>query len=92
MWNDLLPRLKREIECIYSMGPRVVPTIDFKDVKKGSVGEDFKKSMKRHGVAVVRGVVPEEQALHWKEGAREYIKKNPQTKGKTPPTTHRHSL
>lgn len=81
-WNELLLRLRREIDCIHSMGPRVVPTIDFKDVKKGSVGEDFNKAMKRHGVAVVKGVVPEEQALQWKEDAREYIKKNPHTKGK----------
>ena len=87
-WNDLLPRLRREIDCIHYMGPRVVPTIDFKDVKKGSVGEDFNKALKRHGVSVVKGVVPGEQALQWKEDAREYIKKNPHTKGKTPPTCH----
>lgn len=89
-WNDLLTRLKREIDCIHSMGPRVVPTIDFKDVKKGIVGEDFNIAMKRHGVAVVKGVVPEEQALKWKGDAREYINKNPHTKGKTLPTPHRH--
>lgn len=83
-WNDLLPRLKREIECIHSMGPRVVPTIDFEDVQKGSIGDDFTKAMKRHGVAVVKGVVPKEQAIRWKEDAREYIKKNPHTKGKEP--------
>lgn len=89
-WNDLLPRLRREIECIHSMGPRVVPTIDFKDVKKGTVGEDFNKAIKRHGVAVVKGVVPEEQAVKWKEDAREYINNNPHTKGKTLPTPRRH--
>ena len=89
-WNNLLPRLRREIECIHSMGPRVVPTIDFRDVKKGTVGEDFTKAMKRHGVAVVKGVVPEEQALQWKSDAREYIKKNPHTKGKTLPTPRCH--
>lgn len=41
----------------------MVSTIDFKDMKKGSVGEDFNKALKRHGVAVIKGVEPEEQAL-----------------------------
>ena len=81
-WDGLLPRLKREIECIHSMGPRVVPTIDFKDLKKP--GDDFKKAMTKHGVAVVKGVVPPEVALKWKQDIREYIKENPHTKCRLP--------
>ena len=78
-WDGLLPRLKREIDSIHSMGPRAVPSIDFKDIKKP--GEDFTKAMKKHGVAVVRGVVAPEVALQWKQDIRDYIKANPQTKG-----------
>lgn len=61
------------------MGPRVVPIIDFKDIKKP--GNDFNKAMKKHGVVVVRGVVPPEVALKWKQDIKGYIEENPHTKG-----------
>ena len=43
--------------------------------------EEFSSELKKRGVAVVRGVVSEQEALGWKESLQEYIKANPQTKG-----------
>jgi hypothetical protein len=81
-WRALLPQLKRGIDEIRELGPAIVPEIEFADIAKGG-GKDeaFERRLKRTGVAVVRGIVKEEEALGWKEEIREYIRKNPQTKG-----------
>jgi hypothetical protein len=79
-WDRLLERLKEEIPILAQAGSSVIPEIDFKHITRPS--EQFKADLKKRGVAVVRGVVPEEQALAWKEGIREYVRANPHTKGK----------
>jgi len=81
-WRELLRQLKREIDEIRELGPAIVPEIEFAEIAKGDgPAEAFGRRLKRTGVAVVRGVVKEEEALGWKEEIREYIRKNPQTKG-----------
>jgi hypothetical protein len=41
----------------------------------------FNDELRKRGVAVVRGVVPEAEVLQWKEDLKKYIQQNPQTKG-----------
>lgn len=79
-WERLLQDLREEIPHIVELGSKVIPEIDFKDI--GNAPETFSSELRKRGVAVVRGVVPEDEALQWKEDLREYIRKNPQTKGK----------
>ncbi|OCL04273.1 hypothetical protein AOQ84DRAFT_122160 [Glonium stellatum] len=79
-WERLLRDLQEEIPAIIELGSKVIPEIDFKDI--GNPSESFKQEHRKRGVAVVRGVVPEKEALQWKEDLREYIRKNPHTKGK----------
>ena len=79
-WERLLQELREEIPHIVELGSKVIPEIDFKDI--GNAPETFSSELRKRGVAVVRGVVPEDEALQWKEDLREYIRKNPQTKGK----------
>lgn len=81
-WDRLLRDLREEIPLIAELGSKAIPEIDFRDVD--SAPESFSKDFRKRGVAVVRGVVPEEEALQWKADLREYIRQNPQTKGKTP--------
>jgi hypothetical protein len=78
-WERLLQELREEIPVILELGSKVIPEIDFKDI--GNVSEEFKQEHKKRGVAVVRGVVPEKEALQWKEDLHKYIAKNPHTKG-----------
>lgn len=80
-WNALLPQLRSEIEEIKSKGPAIVPELDFKDIHQPNSQAEFSQRLKKTGVAVIRGVVSEEEALGWKAEIREYIKQNPQTKG-----------
>jgi hypothetical protein len=78
-WNRLLQDLREEIPLIVERGSKVIPEIDFKDIDNAP--ETFSSELRKRGVAVVRGVVPEQEALQWKEDLREYIRQNPQTKG-----------
>lgn len=80
-WNSLLDKLRVEIEEIKSNESAIIPEIDFKDINHAS--DTFRRDLKTKGVAVIRGVVPEQEALQYKADLREYIKRNPQTKGKS---------
>ena len=78
-WERLLNDLREEIPLIVEKGSKIIPEINFKDIDNAP--EEFSSELKKRGVAVVRGVVSEQEALGWKESLQEYIKANPQTKG-----------
>lgn len=80
-WHRLLRDLREEIPHIVELGSKAIPEIDFTDVD--SAPESFSNDFRKRGVAVVRGVVPEQEALQWKADLRAYIRQNPQTKGRT---------
>lgn len=81
-WERLLRDLCEEIPHIIEAGSNVIPEIDFKDI--GNAPEAFSNELRKRGVAVVRGVIPEQEVLGWKEDLRQYIKENPQTKAFPP--------
>jgi hypothetical protein len=78
-WERLLRDLREEVPLIVQLGSKAIPEIDFKDIDNAP--EKFNLELKKRGVAVVRGVVPQQEALQWKEDLKKYIKLNPQTKG-----------
>ena len=78
-WERLLRDLREEVPLIIESGSKAIPEIDFKNIDNAP--EKFNSELKKKGVAVVRGVVPQQEALQWKEDLREYIRLNPQTKG-----------
>jgi hypothetical protein len=71
--------LRDEIPLIVDQGSRIIPEIEFGEI--GNASERFSSELRKRGVAVVRGVVEEREALRWKEDLRQYIRLNPQTKG-----------
>ena len=79
-WERLLGDLREEIPRLAELGSRAIPEINFSDID--AAPETFSTDFKKRGVAVVRGVIPEAQALEWKEHLKEYIRQNPQTKGR----------
>ena len=79
-WKRLLKQLSIEKELVAEKGPAVVPQIDFKDLSRSST--DTINLIKKRGVAVVRGVIPEEEARGYKDEMEEYVRANPWTKGK----------
>ncbi|KAK1023192.1 hypothetical protein LTR33_018099, partial [Friedmanniomyces endolithicus] len=77
-WIRLLASLREEIPLIAKLGSRVVPVIDFKDIDNAS--PEFRAEHKKRGVAVIRNVIPRQEALDLKQELREYIAANPHTK------------
>ncbi|KAL9066140.1 MAG: hypothetical protein Q9157_007240 [Trypethelium eluteriae] len=81
-WERLLASLREEVPLIAEAGPRIIPEIDFKDIDNPS--EHFNHEYRKRGVAIIRGAIPEDEALQLKEGLRTYIRQNPQTKAFPP--------
>ncbi|KAI6791528.1 DUF1479-domain-containing protein [Hortaea werneckii] len=81
-WHRLLASLREEIPLIAELGHKVVPEIDFKDIDNAS--PEFRAEHKKRGVAVVRNVIPQQEALDLKQELRGYIAANPQTKAFPP--------
>ena len=78
-WRRLLGQLPSEIRIIERKGPDVIPQINFSDLEKPS--SEFVSEVKKRGVAVIKGVVPEDEARVYKTEIEEYVKSNPWTKG-----------
>ncbi len=81
-WQRLLANLREETEVIKALGSRVVPELSFRDLDNVEKRTTFRDELHNRGVAVIRGVVAEQEALGWKELAKRYIQNNPATKGK----------
>ncbi|CAG8195092.1 unnamed protein product [Penicillium olsonii] len=81
-WDRLLNKLKEEVGTIERHGPNIVPSIDFKDIHVAP--EEFQRELRKRGVAVVRGVIPENEARGYKEAIEAYSRANPGTKAFPP--------
>ncbi|KAF2737129.1 DUF1479-domain-containing protein [Polyplosphaeria fusca] len=77
-WERLLRHLREEIPIIVEQGSKIIPEINFNDIDNAP--SSFSEELKKRGVAVVRGVVSESEALEWKADLKEYIRQNPQTR------------
>ncbi|KAI0205905.1 DUF1479 domain protein [Astrocystis sublimbata] len=77
-WRQLLTQLKEENSLLRREGSEVIPILEF-----ASLEHDLKKlrsEVKKRGVAVIRGVIPESEARAYKGDIDEYVKQNPSTK------------
>lgn len=83
-WHILLAELRHDIEVIKAEGSSIIPEISFSDVKYNQIESmtTFRDKLKTRGVAIIRGVITEQEALGWKELLRRYIQTNPSTKGR----------
>ena len=81
-WKCLLRQLKRETEEVAQLGSDIIPQIDAKELL-GGLSDEKVEEVRRRGVVVVKGVVPEDEARGYKEEVQEYVRKNPHTKGQS---------
>lgn len=77
-WNRLLDRLAVETQTIAKLGSAVVPDINYQDIAAPS--KHFSNEYRKRGVALIRGVIPEDEALEMKHDILRYVKANPHTK------------
>lgn len=78
-WNRLLRALKQENDMVAKTGPAIIPQVRFShlDADLASLGPEIRK----RGAAVVRGVIPEDEARGYKSEIEEYVRRNPHTRG-----------
>src|SRR5262245_35701116 len=57
-------------------GQAVIPSVDFKAVRAGTVSDAVKDEIRRRGATVIRGVFSREQAAAWNEAIGEYLTRN----------------
>lgn len=82
-WVRLLQALRDETAAIATYGSDIVPEIAYSDIHSNN--EAFAAALRKRGVAVVRNVLPSDDALALKQSLREYIAANPSTRA-FPPT------
>lgn len=80
-WVRLLSDLHKETETIRAAGSGIVPELAFSDLNNLEKRAKFKDQLHKRGVAVVKGVVSEKEALEWKESLKKYIQSNPSIRG-----------
>ncbi|KAH6605833.1 hypothetical protein Trco_004986 [Trichoderma cornu-damae] len=79
-WTRLLRTLREENEIIAQRGPRAIPQVRFADLDHG-LDDKVREEIKKRGVVVVHGVIPEREARGYKASVEEYIERNPHTRG-----------
>ncbi|KAI0432669.1 hypothetical protein F5Y09DRAFT_301076 [Xylaria sp. FL1042] len=72
-WGRLIAALRDEIKYIDEHRTELIPSIDFTDISDTAKVEPFEASLKRHGIGVIRGVVPARDASRWVEETKKYL-------------------
>lgn len=80
-WKRLLTVLRKENELIAQAGPAIIPEVRFSHLQSDLCA--LKHEIKKRGVAVIRGVIPEDEARAYKFEIEEYARQNPQTRGQS---------
>ncbi|KAH8652120.1 hypothetical protein BX600DRAFT_527284 [Xylariales sp. PMI_506] len=81
-WERLLKVLQKENQIVAQKGVSVIPEVRFSNLD-GDIAQN-REEIKRRGVAVVRGVIPEDEARSYKFEIEDYVRQNPQTRGFPP--------
>ena len=81
-FTRLIEQLAVENRKVAELGPKIIPSVTFKDVIEKTVSEEQLKDMRDKGALVIRGVVDETIARGYKQEVEDYVKLNPSTKGK----------
>ncbi|KAL6305120.1 hypothetical protein BKA93DRAFT_817078 [Sparassis latifolia] len=74
-WQGVLKELESTAEEIAARGADVIPQVLYGDVVRGLSTEQI-KNVTKAGVIIVKGGVPEQEALSWKQSIREYARVN----------------
>lgn len=79
-WSRVLTQLRQEVAAIAEATSPVIPTIDFQDLDTPARRDAFLCDLRVRGSAVIRKVVPEEEAVAMKRDLDTYIADNPHSR------------
>jgi hypothetical protein len=74
--KDHVSRAADAIRTDLAAGRPVVPEVDYRDIRSGSVSEGMRQAIRRTGCAVVRGVFPASVARDWFADLCAYVATN----------------
>ncbi|KZT05445.1 DUF1479-domain-containing protein [Laetiporus sulphureus 93-53] len=83
-WRSVLKELEGAVAEIEQKGADVIPQVAYSDIVRGLSDEQI-KDIKHRGVVIVKGGVPCDEALVWKESITDYIARNKEHVTGTPP-------
>ncbi|KAI8634473.1 hypothetical protein F5Y19DRAFT_212458 [Xylariaceae sp. FL1651] len=72
-WSRLIVALRDEIKYIDEHRTELIPSIEFSEIDDPTKVEPFGSRLKRHGIGVIRGVVPPADASMWVEETKKYL-------------------
>ncbi|CAA7267546.1 unnamed protein product [Cyclocybe aegerita] len=78
-WSEILAELATVTKTINEEGVNYIPQVNFADL--GNLPKEDVEKIKRRGSVVIKDIVPDEQAMQWKEDLKEFIKANPSVEG-----------
>lgn len=81
-WQRLLAVLSVEVPLVRAAGSSIIPEIDFATLDSPSA--QFTAAHKKHGVAIVRNLLDDAEALDLKSDLQTYIADNPSTRAFPP--------
>ncbi|KAI0393228.1 hypothetical protein F5Y17DRAFT_433347 [Xylariaceae sp. FL0594] len=72
-WARLIVALREEVKYIDEHRTELIPSIDFAEINNPGKTEEFESRLKRHGIGVIRGVIPADDAKDWVEETKKYL-------------------
>ncbi|KAI0669555.1 DUF1479-domain-containing protein [Trametes maxima] len=83
-WRDVLEELEGATKEIRERGAEMILQVPYADIERG-LSEEQLRTLKKTGVVIVRGGVPKEEALGWKQSIKDYIAANKEKVTGSPP-------
>lgn len=80
-WGRLLAQLQKENRISAEEGSKAIPALEFATLEDDLTR--LRSDVKKRGVALIRGVIPEKDARSFKSEIEEYVRQNPSTRGKS---------
>ncbi|KAF5363209.1 hypothetical protein D9758_008377 [Tetrapyrgos nigripes] len=74
-WKEILEELELRTNEIISQGGQIIPQINYAGLSRGLTPEQ-EAQVRKTGVIVVKGAVPKEEALAWKQDVKDYATEN----------------
>ncbi|KAK0498496.1 hypothetical protein EDD18DRAFT_1157956 [Armillaria luteobubalina] len=78
-WADILVELKKATQTISAGGPEFIPQVQFSELN--SLPADKIEEIRRKGCLVIKDVVDDAQAIHWRKSLEAFVSANPDADG-----------
>jgi Gig2-like len=80
-WQRLQVALNEAVAEVEERGSDIVPAISMKDIEDDKIDHHMRAEIRKRGVVIVRGVVPQSEMKEWHRQVHEYIKAVPESRG-----------